>query len=184
MLRMSGGIVLRTRRLVLRRWREEDRVPFFGLNSDPEVTEFLPRALSKFESDELMRRIDRHFDERGFGLCAVQLLDGPLIGFVGLSVPSFTAHFTPCVEIGWRLASDHWQNGYATEAARVVLEHAFSRLDLGEIVSFTTVDNHRSRRVMERLGMTHDPGDDFDHPSLAEGHPLRRHVLYRISLAD
>ena len=104
-----------------------------------------------------------------------------LAGFVGLSVPSFEAHFTPCVEIGWRLAAEHWGRGYATEGARAVLTFGFQTLTLGEIVSFTVPGNARSRQVMERIGMVHGPADDFDHPALPEEHPLRRHVLYRIA---
>jgi RimJ/RimL family protein N-acetyltransferase len=102
-------------------------------------------------------------------------------GFVGLSVPRFEAHFAPCVEIGWRLAAQHWGHGYATEGARAALAFGFGTLGLEEIVAFTAPRNVRSRRVMEKIGMTYDPADDFDHPLLPEGHPLRRHVLYRIA---
>jgi RimJ/RimL family protein N-acetyltransferase len=105
------------------------------------------------------------------------------IGFVGLSVPTFEAHFTPCVEIGWRLAQEHWGQGYATEAARAAIDFGFQKFELSEIVSFTVPDNLRSRAVMERIGMTRSPADDFDHPALPENHPLRRHVLYRKSRA-
>jgi ribosomal-protein-alanine N-acetyltransferase len=105
----------------------------------------------------------------------------PFIGFVGLAVPVFQLHFTPCVEIGWRLAAEHWGRGYATEAARAALDFAFGPLNLSEVVSFTVPAHARSRAVMERLGMRRSPADDFDHPALSEGHPLRRHVLYRMS---
>ena len=126
-------------------------------------------------------RIEAHFDRHGFGLWAVEIPDVvPFAGFIGLSIPGFDAHFTPCVEIGWRLAAEHWDRGYATEGARAVLAFGFETLELGEIVSMTVPDNLRSRRVMERIGMVHNPADDFDHPVLAEGHRLRRHVLYRI----
>ena len=98
---------------------------------------------------------------------------------MGLAVPAFEAHFTPAVEVGWRLAAEHWSRGYATEAARAALDYGFTTAGLDEIVSFTVPANSRSRAVMERLGMTHDPADDFDHPRIEPGHPLRRHVLYR-----
>ena len=143
--------------------------------------EHFPAPLSREESDAAAARIDRHFDGHGFGLWAVEVPGVvPFAGFVGLSVPDFTAPFTPCVEVGWRLAADCWGRGYATEGARVALTFGFETLGLREIVSFTTVGNTRSRLVMARLGMTHDPADDFDHPNLPEGHPLSRHVLYRV----
>jgi RimJ/RimL family protein N-acetyltransferase len=143
--------------------------------------QYLPAALSRDESDMLVARIEAHFDRHGFGLWAVEIPDvAPFAGFIGLSIPGFDAPFTPCVEIGWRLAAEHWGRGYATEGALAVLAFGFETLKLDEIVSFTVPDNLRSRRVMERMGMVHDPADDFDHPVLPEGHRLRRHVLYRI----
>ena len=172
---------LRTARLILRPWRDEDLAPFAALNADPAVMEHFPAPLSRAESDAFAAQVRREMDERGFGLWAVEAPGvAPFVGFTGLAVPRFDAHFTPCVEIGWRLAHAHWGRGYAPEAARAVLEHGFQQLGLDEIVSFTAAGNLRSRRVMEKLGMTHDPADDFDHPSLAPGHPLRRHVLYRV----
>jgi RimJ/RimL family protein N-acetyltransferase len=173
---------LRTDRLYLRRWIGADRAPFAALNADPLVVQQLAGALSRQESDALVARIASHFHQHGYGLWAVEIPDvTPFAGFIGLSVPGFQAHFTPCVEIGWRLAAEYWGHGYATEGARAALEFGFHSLRLAQIVSFTTAGNLRSRRVMERLGMTHDLIDDFDHPALPEGHPLRRHVLYRIS---
>ena len=172
---------LRTDRLLLRRWRPADRAPFAALNADPRVMEHFPATLSSDESDSLVAHIEAHLDRHGFGLWAVEIPDvAPFAGFAGLSVPRFGAHFTPCVEIGWRLAAERWGRGYATEGARAVLRHGFAALRLREIVSFTTPANVRSRRVMEKLGMIHDPADDFDHPALPAGHPLRRHVLYRM----
>jgi RimJ/RimL family protein N-acetyltransferase len=169
-----------TPRLRLRPWRDEDLAPFAEMNADPKVMEFLPKPLDRAESDALAARIRDHFACRGFGLWAVEVPGvADFIGFVGLSVPTFEAHFTPCVEVGWRLASEYWGRGYATEAARAALDYGFRRLELAEIVSFTVPANLRSRRVMERIGMIHSPADDFDHPALPEGHPLRRHVLYR-----
>jgi len=171
---------LRTPRLVLRQWRQSDFDSFAALNADSEVRRFFPAPLTREESDALAKRAERDIAERGWGLWAVEVMESaPFIGFVGLAEPSFDAHFTPAVEVGWRLSRDQWGNGYATEAARAAITFAFDDLGLDEIVSFTSEVNERSRRVMERLGMTHDPQDDFDHPSVASG-PLRRHVLYRI----
>lgn len=183
---------LRTERLVLRRWRDDDLAPFAALNADPAVMEFLPAPLSRAESDAMAARIEATFDERGVGLWAVEVAGGAaagpaagsFAGFVGLWPTSFDAHFTPAVEVGWRLARTHWGRGYATEAARTALADGFDRLALPEIVSFTALVNRRSARVMARLGMSHDPGEDFDHPRLPPGHRLRRHVLYRLAARD
>jgi ribosomal-protein-alanine N-acetyltransferase len=178
---MSAFVALSGGRVCLRRWRDEDREAFAAMNSDPRVMEFFPSRLSRVESDALADRIQEHFREQGFGLWAIEIPDvAPFIGFAGLTVPRFSARFTPCVEVGWRLAFEHWGRGYATEAARLALAYGFGSLALSEVVSFTSTGNHRSRAVMERLGMRRDPADDFDHPALAESHPLRRHVLYRI----
>jgi RimJ/RimL family protein N-acetyltransferase len=170
---------LRTERLLLRQWRDDDFEPFAALNGDPEVMRHFPRTLSRAESDTLAERQRTLIAERGWGLWAVEAPEG-FIGFVGLSEPRFEEHFTPAVEVGWRLARHGWRKGYATEAARAAVAYGFGELALDEIVSFTAVVNDRSRGVMERLGMTYDPDDDFDHPALAEGDPLRRHVLYRL----
>lgn len=179
---MSQPRELRTDRLRLRRWLPADQAAFASMNADPRVVEHLPAALSRGESDALAARIEAHFDQHGFGLWAVEIPDvTPFAGFVGLSVPRFETRFTPCVEIGWRFAAQHWGCGYATEGARAALAFGVEELQLDQIVSFTVPGNVRSRRVMERIGMTHEPADDFDHPALPEGHPLRRHVLYRIA---
>lgn len=171
-----------TERLILRPWEESDRELFARLNADLRVMEYMPHVLSKPDSDALADRIGVHFRQHGFGLCAVELrLDGSFIGFIGLNVPSFDAPFTPCVEIGWRLAADRWGQGLATEGANAIVRYGFETLGLDELVSFTVPANARSRRVMEKLGMTHDPADDFDHPRLPPGHPLRGHVLYRLN---
>lgn len=172
----------RTPRLLLRHWRASDRDALAALNADPEVMAHFPATLDRAASDATADRIAAHFAARGFGLWAVEVQGGaPFIGFAGLMVPRFEAHFTPAVEIGWRFARAAWGHGYATEAAREALRLGFTKLGLASIVSFTVPGNLRSRRVMERLGMSHDPADDFDHPSLPEGSPLRRHVLYRLS---
>jgi RimJ/RimL family protein N-acetyltransferase len=176
-----GVLVLETERLTLRAWRQSDREPFARMNADPRVMEFLPGILSRSDSEAFADRIEAHFSAHGFGLFATELrMSGEFIGFTGLAVPSFEAHFTPCVEIGWRIAFAHWRQGLATEAARAVLRYAFETAEMDEVVSFTVPANVRSRRVMEKIGMTHNPADDFEYPRLAEGHPLRRHVLYRI----
>ena len=172
---------MQTGRLRLRRWRDEDRKPFARMNDDAEGMEFFPARLTRAESDALVDRIEAHFAEHGFGLWAAELRgEGTFIGFIGLAVPRFEAPFTPCVEIGWRLAREHWGKGLATEGARAAMQYAFTEIGLAEVVSFTVPANVRSRRVMEKLGMTHDAREDFEHPGLPEGHWLRRHVLYRV----
>ncbi len=173
--------MIETERLLLRRWKEDDHEPFYQLNSDARVMEFFPQCLTRAESDSLVERVTDHFKKHGFGLFAAELRrEQTFIGFVGLAVPSCKAHFTPCVEIGWRLAANYWGRGLATEGARAVVKYAFDELALDALVSFTVPENIRSRRLMEKIGMTHDASDDFDHPNLPEGHPLRRHVLYRL----
>ena len=173
--------ILGTERLILRNWRAADRQPFAQMNADPLVMELMPATLSNSESDLLVDKIEKHFQTHGFGLFAAELRAAKsFIGFIGLSIPTFQARFTPCVEVGWRLSAVHWGKGLATEGAREVMRYAFGVLKLDDVVSFTVPANARSRRVMEKLGMKHDPEDDFDHPKLPEGHPLRRHVLYRL----
>jgi RimJ/RimL family protein N-acetyltransferase len=176
---------LRTDRLYLRRWLPSNRAPFAQMNCDPRVMEFFPGPLSRQESDALVDRIEAHFQQHGFAQWAVEIPGvTPFAGFIGLSIPRFEAHFTPCIEVGWRLDAAYWNRGYATEGARAALEFGFRWLQAKEIVSFTVPLNVRSRRVMEKLGMTRSPSDDFDHPLLPEGHPLRRHVLYRLKNPD
>jgi ribosomal-protein-alanine N-acetyltransferase len=151
------------------------------MNADPVVMAHLERPLTADESDGFVAAIEAHFESHGFGLWAVEVDGGePFIGFVGLWPPRFDGHFTPAIEIGWRLAKTHWGRGYATEAARAALQFGFEELDLQEIVSFTTPENVPSQRVMERIGMHHDPADDFDHPRFPPGHRLSRHVLFRL----
>jgi RimJ/RimL family protein N-acetyltransferase len=174
-------MTLSSGRIRLRRWRQEDREAFAAMNADARVMEFFLRRLNRAESDAMVDRIEAHFSERGFGLWAIEVPGvAPFIGFAGLSVPRFSAPFMPCVEVGWRLAFEHWGHGYATEAARLALGHGFGPLALPEVVSYTSATNHRSRAVIKRLGIRRDPADDFDHPALPEGHPLRPHVLYRL----
>lgn len=172
---------LRTDRLLLRGWREGDRAPFAALNADPEVMRHFPARLTRDESDAMIDRIQAGFAERGFDLWALEIIGtGQFIGFTGLAEPRFQAHFTPAVEIGWRLSRPSWGHGYASEAARRVLGFAFNDLGLREVVSFTSAVNVRSQAVMRRIGMTHDPADDFEHPLVEDG-PLRPHVLFRMT---
>lgn len=169
---------LQTPRLLLRHWEDTDIEPFVALNQDIDVMEFFPNTLCREQSLEMIGRIESGFKTNGYGLFAAQLLETrEFIGFVGLNVPRFECHFTPCVEIGWRLAKAYWGQGLATEAAQAVIDAGFEHYDLSEIVSFTTVHNLRSRRVMEKIGMTNNPAEDFDHPMVTG--PLQRHVLYR-----
>ncbi len=171
---------LATARLLLRQWREVDLEPFAALNRDTEVMRYFPAVLTRAQSGALAEKAGGLIAQQGWGLWAVELVSsGSFIGYVGLAEPGFKAHFTPAVEVGWRLGREYWRHGYATEAAGAALSFGFGQLGLGEIVSFTTASNTRSQRVMDRLGMTHDPADDFDHPAV-DG-PLRRHVLFRIS---
>jgi RimJ/RimL family protein N-acetyltransferase len=175
--------VVECERVVLREWRPEDREPFAVMNADARVMEHFPTTFSRAQSDAAIERAVAQWSA-GFGLWAVEDRDtGRFIGFVGMTSPSFESHFTPAVEVGWRLAHDAWGRGYATEAARATLQWARDHVSppRGEIVSFTTVNNQRSRRVMEKLGFTHRDEDDFDHPALPDWE-WRRHVLYRRAL--
>ncbi len=178
-------IILETKRLILREWKDEDIPAFAAMNQDPKVMEFFPSTLTPEESESRVDWQRCHFKEHGFCCFAVELkATGEFIGFVGLSIPIFKAHFTPCIEVGWRIASQHWNQGYATEAARAILRAAFEKYGLKEVVSFTAETNKPSIRIMEKLGMRHNPEDDFDHPNIPKDHLLSRHVLYRLSLEN
>jgi RimJ/RimL family protein N-acetyltransferase len=172
---------LQTARLLLRSWRDEDLTAFAEMSSDPAVMEYLVPLSSRGLSVEAWVTGKRaHWDEYGFGQWVVELPgEASFIGVVGLETVSYEAHFTPAVEVAWRLVRPYWGQGYATEAARAALDYGFREIGLSDIVALTVPANQRSRRVMERLGMTHDPADDFDHPRVPEGR-LRRHVLYRL----
>lgn len=179
----KSGSVIETERLILRQWQETDLEPFAQLNADIRVREYFPGLLSREDSDALVKLMSNHIERCGWGFWAATLIQtGDFIGFIGLEDVQFIAPFNkilPAVEIGWRLSFNYWGNGYATEGALAALKYGYETLNLDEIVSFTTIGNMRSRNVMEKIGMHHDPQDDFDHPRLVEGHPLRRHVLYR-----
>jgi RimJ/RimL family protein N-acetyltransferase len=169
-------------RVVLRQWVDADLATFTAMNADVRVMEFFPKKLSAEESQAFFTGAKNAIEKRGWDFWAAEI-DGECAGFTGLGNPRFDSHFTPCTEIGWRFRPEFWGKGYATEAARLALLYAFSTLRLEEVVSFTAKVNLRSARVMQRLEMTHDPKDDFDHPRLAAGHLLQRHVLYRMKNA-
>jgi RimJ/RimL family protein N-acetyltransferase len=170
-----------TQRLLLRQWRQADLGPFAALNAEPEVMRYFPAPLTREQSDQFAAHVQATIARQGWGLWAVEVPGtASFIGFVGLNPPRFQAHFMPATEVGWRLDRRYWGQGYATEAAAASLTFGFDRLGRDEVVSFTAAVNDQSRRVMQRLGMSHDPADDFDHPAVPDG-PLRRHVLYRMS---
>jgi RimJ/RimL family protein N-acetyltransferase len=172
---------LRTDRLLLRQWRAADREPWAALNADPAVMEHFPAVLTPEESAAFLHRIRAAIDERGWGLWAVEVVGGdPFIGFVGLQPVVDPAMPFGGVEVGWRLARSAWGRGYASEGAKAAVRYAFEVLRLPEVISFTSVTNLRSQAVMRRIGLTHDPADDFDHPKVPADSPLRRHVLYRL----
>jgi RimJ/RimL family protein N-acetyltransferase len=177
--------ILETDRLVLRTFQTTDIDPMTLIDQDPKVCQYLPAIGTRTSTEAGVQRIIQHYEERGFSLYAVELKKScEFIGFLGLITPSFQAHFTPAVEIGWRLASKHWNKGYATEGAKAVLHYGFTQLNLNKIVSFTVVNNHASRRVMEKIGLHHNQQDDFNHPRLSIDNPLCRHVLYQLSKTE
>jgi ribosomal-protein-alanine N-acetyltransferase len=176
---------IETARLLLRAWRDSDVEPWIQMNADPRVMEFFPRISTREHSESTAEKLRADLERRGYGWWVVEAREGsPFAGIVALQEVSFPAHFTPAHEIGWRFTPDCWGRGYATEAARAALGFAFNRLGWNEVVAMTAISNLRSQRVMERLGMTRDADGDFDHPRIDEGHPLRRHVLYRIGLPE
>jgi len=178
---VSGVRTRHTERLLLRGWDDEDRAAWAAMNADPQVMRYFPEPLTRKQADAMLDRVQAALEEQGWGLWAVERLDTrELIGFTGLAVPRHDLPFLPCVEVGWRLARSAWGHGFATEAARESLRVGVEEVGLHEVVSLTSALNAPSRAVMERLGMTRDPADDFEHPGVPAGHPLRPHVLYRI----
>ncbi|HCH24399.1 MAG TPA: GNAT family N-acetyltransferase [Oceanospirillaceae bacterium] len=181
LLQFESPVQLQTERLRLRQWRLRDHAVFAGMNADPEVMRYFPRALSRDESDAMADRIQSLITAKGWGLWAVERIeDERFVGFVGLHEPTHDFTFSPCVEIGWRLSRDTWGQGIATEAAKAAVDFAFQELELEKLMSFTPKANLRSMAVMERIGM-HDTKQDFDHPALPQGHELERHALYCIT---
>jgi RimJ/RimL family protein N-acetyltransferase len=173
---------IETERLLLREWIDDDILPFYEMGQDPRVMEYFPSLWSMNSVEIFIKNMQIQLEEKKYSLWALEEKKSKrFIGFVGLNSPQWEAHFTPCVEIGWRLAFEFWGKGYATEAAKSVLKYAFNKLHLQELVSFTTVGNLRSRKVMERIGMHRDPEGDFLHPKLDPNHILAKHVLYRIT---
>lgn len=169
-----------TPRLNLRQWRDADREPFAAMNSDPEVMKYFPSLQDRSTSDANIDTWQSQLASEGWSNWAVEERESlQFVGFVGLTIPRRTLPFSPCVEIGWRLGRRHWGKGFATEAARAVLQVAFTQLALAEVVSFTALGNLRSRAVMERIGLV-NTNREFDHPGVPEGHPLRPHCLYRL----
>ncbi len=178
---MRNEPIIQTDRLILRQWNDEDFESFAELNADPRVMEFFPATWTLEESKASMQTARKHIEMYGWGKWAVSLLaTGEFIGRIGLEEMDFQAPFSPNIELGYRIAYNYWGNGYASEGAKGALEYGFKQIGLKEIVAFTPALNQRSQFVMQRIGMHHDSKSDFDHPKLAEGHPLRRHVLYRI----
>ncbi|MFK8329580.1 GNAT family N-acetyltransferase [Pseudomonas sp. BJa5] len=182
---MIPPLELESARLVLRQWQDDDLAEFAAMCADPQVMRYFPAPMTRLESAALIGRIRGHFNEYGFGLWALERKDsGAFIGMTGLLNVSFEADFTPAVEIGWRLARRHWGLGFASEAAWTSLRCAFAQLGLEQVVSFTSESNLPSQKVMQAIGMQQDIEGSFMHPKLPEGHPLRAHVLYRISRAQ
>lgn len=182
---MEPILTLESARLVMRQWRNDDLPAFAEMCADPQVMRYFPEPLSRLESAAMIGRMRGHFAELGFGLWALERKDtGDFIGFTGLMVVGFDAHFTPAVEIAWRLAREHWGLGFASEAAWTALRCGFEQLELDEIVSLTAANNEPSQKVMQAIGMQRNQGDDFEHPNLPHDHPLQPHVLYRITRAQ
>ena len=172
--------IIETLRLILRQWRQSDAQPYVKLNADPDVMEYFPSIKTPGETLAQIDRISDYIDQKGFGFFAVERKDNrQLIGFTGVCEPGFNAHFTPCIEIGWRLSKENWGQGFATEAALACLDFGFGKLQFSEIYSFTSIHNNRSEKVMQRIGM--NKTGEFDHPLIADGHWLKRHVVYKIS---
>lgn len=175
-------VIIETKRLSLRTWEESDIPKMCEINQSPDVMRYFPGLKTPDETKKFIEGASQHFDVHGYTLYAVDVInEASCIGFIGLSIADFDAPFTPATEIGWRLSSNYWGQGLATEGAKAVLEYAFKGLSLPEIVSFTAEQNKPSIRVMEKIGLARNIADDFMHPLLSEGSPLRKHVLYRIT---
>ena len=177
-------IMIETKHLILRSWKSEDAETYFQINQDPKVIALLRGPLTMQQARDFIHATNAHEQKHGYALWAACLKDnGEVMGFIGLNSLPWDAHFTPAVEIAWRLGSAYWNKGYATEGAKAALQYGFNQCQLKEIVSFTVPANVRSIRVMEKIGLEHDPDGDFPHPNLPDNHPLSKHVLYRRSIA-
>jgi len=177
--------IIATPRLILRTWKQEDIDPYFRINQDPKVIEFLRGPLTLDEVNAFVSNVNNQQEKYGYTLWAVEVKQtGTFIGFIGLNYTNWESHFTPAVEIGWRLDSKSWGQGYATEGAKAALDFAFNKMNLQEIVSFTVPDNKRSIQVMERIGLKRDLNGDFEHPKLPKDHRLLKHILYRLTRED
>jgi len=173
--------IIETDRLILRTWRDEDLESMFAINQDPKVMEYFPSLQDLDMTKNFIDKVNAHFENHGYSLYATVRKDtNEFIGFIGLLIAEFESHFTPATEIGWRLSSNHWGQGFATEGAKAVLDYAFRELKIPEIVSFTAASNAKSIRVMQKIGLQHNEANDFDHPKLDDESPLKRHVLYRL----
>lgn len=176
-----AGVTIATDRLLLRPWRPSDLAAVAAVTADPETMRYFFNRRDRAQSDAWAGRVQAHFDRHGFGIWAVEAPKvAPFIGFVGLSTVPETLACAPAVEAVWTLGRAYWRHGYAAEAARAAIADGFGRVGLAEIVAFTAVVNAPSRGMMESLGMVRDPAEDFDHPAAPAGHPLSRHVLYRL----
>jgi RimJ/RimL family protein N-acetyltransferase len=171
--------MITTERLLMRTWRDDDAEPLAKMHESPEMMRFLGAPMTHAQTREMLTRMRTHWETRGFGVFALQH-QNELVGMCGIIVPRWESRFQPCVEILWRLHPDAWGRGLVTEAARAALKDGFEKQRFEEVLAFTIPANERSWRVMERLGMKRSPDDDFDHPLVAEGDPLRRHITYRI----
>ena len=174
--------LIETERLILRTWKKEDADPYFKINQDPKVIEHLPSSLTIDQVNDFIDRKNIHQEKYRYSLWAVESKESSaLMGFIGLNYTDWKSHFTPAVEVGWRLGSQYWGNGFATEGAQASLEYGFKTCGLKEIVAYTVPKNSRSIRVMEKISMKHDRNGDFTHPKLAADHPLSQHILYRLT---
>lgn len=173
--------ILETDRLILRTWDDDDLRQMLAINQDPKVMEYFPSLQDLEMTKKFIEKVNAHFENHGYSFYATVRKDtNEFIGFIGLLIADFESHFTPATEIGWRLSSNHWGKGFATEGAKAVLDYAFRELKISEIVSFTVPQNKASRRVMEKIGLRRSPQNDFNHPKLAKDSTLCKHVLYRL----
>ncbi len=179
------SIIIETERLILRTWKEEDIEPYFLINQDSKVLKYLLGPLTREHIQEVIERMNAQQNERDYTLWAAELKSSKqMIGFIGLNYTDWKSKFTPNVEIGWRLGSQYWGNGYAPEAAKACLDYGFNKINLKEIISFTVPSNAKSLKVMEKIGLKRDFKNNFAHPKLPHDHHLSQHILYRLNKED